>query len=1186
MQMKDPTIKRRERALTNCQPQGFALVVTLTLMVLLTILALGLLSLSAVTLRSSASGNAMSEARQNARLSLILAIGKLQSLAGQDTRVTANASLLSENNVPLTGVWRSWEGSDRDASGKPKAPDYTTKSQPADPSAPPQPNPSGRFLGWLASTNDSNTPDTTNFTGASSTATSDSVPLLASGGVSDPAEEIHLIPTRLPDADGAIAWFASGENSKAMVNKDPGEKPATPVEWISRNRSNGRPDPATFSLEKVASAAIIPGTASLALVDTAADKGKFHDLTGYATGLLTNTATGGWKKDLSLLSEGFSSLPADGLPLFTAKPGQVTEYAKAQPSSHAPKALLYPWANYRADPSRPAWAQVPPICSWSALADFATQWNSLSTSAASRTSMPAAVSDYGSSGNRFQWQERVRRSPQLARIHWIYSLCSTKSEQSNDPGNPDKWGKYRPALMVTPVVTLWNPYNIELTVSSFRITLQETSPIQFTFKVGANTYRPSSLSEITSAGSGYFRFDLKINQSVTLAPGASRIFGLNDNKPQDNSKANNIVLTPGYKPNGGFLFYGLDKGTKIYAEAGDTFSVEKTTYDATTREGGIETFRNGFGIIYDVVINGSNKAAHRMAYDATEMGGPSVMSALYPPLTDAVSASVSSVEGVRNRPFASAIFAYRMASPASNDPRHNHLASKGMLQTNPLAFYTEIGFGDSSTAITSMAGTGVYHPINAPYDFAFQDVNGWNDTLSIPQFETGTNSSYIVSGLTAGDGLTRCIVAEIPTRPLQSLGELQHFDARNNNPIPPFHFNLIGNGSANPVFAPDQLYVTTSKNDGMCNDDGYLLNHMLFDDWFFSSISPEHQDYGKSVKRSAQKVYEDHLRSKKRLPNRFYIPSPDAAGKSVTDSVADVFKSGKDATTGMFPYETVASKLEVSGMFNINSVSVDAWKALLRQSRDSEVPYYSANGAIQAGEAASFPYPRTSVAGDRATDTTSPISNPLFPDAAEYAGHRVLTEKQIDALAEEIVSEIRKRGPFLSLSEFVNRRVSTDKDLAIAGTIQKALDNLAARGSSPENPFEKLQSHATEITSLPPGNTHDYKFPEAALGSSAFGVPGWIRQADILTPLAPVISARDDTFTIRAYGDSRDAKNPSRILAKAWCEATVSRTAAYVDSTDPAAINPHSPEMKSAANKRYGRRFGIVSFKWLHPDEV
>jgi hypothetical protein len=124
------------------------------------------------------------------------------------------------------------------------------------------------------------------------------------------------------------------------------------------------------------------------------------------------------------------------------------------------------------------------------------------------------------------------------------------------------------------------------------------------------------------------------------------------------------------------------------------------------------------------------------------------------------------------------------------------------------------------------------------------------------------------------------------------------------------------------------------------------------------------------------------------------------------------------------------------------------------------------------------------------------------------------------------------------------------------------------------------------ITALPPGTTHDYKFPEAALGWSAFGVPGWIRQADILTPLAPILSARDDTFTIRAYGDARDRANPSKILASAWCEVVVTRQAAYVDPADPGEITPHSPAMKSAANKRHGRRYEIVSFRWLDDSEI
>jgi type II secretory pathway component PulK len=73
--------------------QGFALVVTLSLMVLLTVIAIGLLSLSSTSLRSSASGEAQSQAVANARMAVTMALGELQKEAGDDRRITADASL-------------------------------------------------------------------------------------------------------------------------------------------------------------------------------------------------------------------------------------------------------------------------------------------------------------------------------------------------------------------------------------------------------------------------------------------------------------------------------------------------------------------------------------------------------------------------------------------------------------------------------------------------------------------------------------------------------------------------------------------------------------------------------------------------------------------------------------------------------------------------------------------------------------------------------------------------------------------------------------------------------------------------------------------------------------------------------------------------------------------------------------
>ena len=130
--------------------------------------------------------------------------------------------------------------------------------------------------------------------------------------------------------------------------------------------------------------------------------------------------------------------------------------------------------------------------------------------------------------------------------------------------------------------------------------------------------------------------------------------------------------------------------------------------------------------------------------------------------------------------------------------------------------------------------------------------------------------------------------------------------------------------------------------------------------------------------------------------------------------------------------------------------------------------------------------------------------------------------------------------------------------------------------------------------SIPNYSNYASLFPYAIspyLGSrnNATGVPLEVNQANILLPLAPRLSARSDTFRIRAYGEVRDADD--NIIAQATCEAVVQRLPEYVDpDTDPTNNDPWDDDSETPTlntiNQTYGRRFEIQSFRWLDQSEV
>ena len=238
----------------------------------------------------------------------------------------------------------------------------------------------------------------------------------------------------------------------------------------------------------------------------------------------------------------------------------------------------------------------------------------------------------------------------------------------------------------------------------------------------------------------------------------------------------------------------------------------------------------------------------------------------------------------------------------------------------------------------------------------------------------------------------------------------------------------------------------------------------------------------------------------------------------------------------------------MDGAFNVNSTDVEAWTALLSGLRGEA--FQVEGGAPSPSSQSAFPRFR----------------HPAGKTDDNWNGFRALDDAQIRTLAENLVREIRLRGPFLSLGEFVNRRVE-DSALGKSGAIQAAID------AGKLNEQAKQESFSTD------------KYPSEAqnhiIADTGVGIPGFLTQADVLQSLAPVITVRSDTFTIRGYGEARDAAG--KVMARSWCEAVVQRTPQFVDPTDAAdaAIASITP-----TNQTFGRRFEITSFRQLSPSEI
>ncbi len=498
---------------------------------------------------------------------------------------------------------------------------------------------------------------------------------------------------------------------------------------------------------------------------------------------------------------------------------------------------------------------------------------------------------------------------------------------------------------------------------------------------------------------------------------------------------------------------------------------------------------------------------------------------------------------------------------------------------------------------------------------------GWNwfflpldNLLDAPVEISGSNSGYYGGGYTAENGVTNIVQQQLPVTPPLSIATLSHahlggfslateapaagytglknpvgteafrrLTAIGFNGLAPHTLQAIGNSYAHPNIPADKAYFTwlrqfagSATTEQPFADHSYLANKALWDEFFFSSISPKVTDAkvfsgGKTVKA----VAEDFFFNEQALPNPRIVPFLTGFDNNQLDELFTSYDQHKDGFA-----DKIAAHLMVEGPFNINSTSVAAWKALFSSLKEHDVTYLDAKSALVVGTNLDFqkvdgvPIPGGPLPNGKSYQGSS--TDPS--DSEQWTGFRELTDGEIEELATAMVKQVKLRGPFLSLSDFINRRLdgsSSAKELALKGALQAAIDDPdCSINAGFRSDLRKFTNREESFVNA--------QFPEAMEGPIAYGSAAYVDQADILRSFPAQLTPRGDTFVIRAYGDSLD--DAGNVVGRAWCEAVVQRLPEYLDPTDDSEVS--QADLNSLSNQNFGRRLAIVKFRWLNPSEI
>jgi hypothetical protein len=911
-----------------------------------------------------------------------------------------------------------------------------------------------------------------------------------------------------------------------------------------------------------------------------ADRG-FHDLTSRSAGIAADAGKGGLAVDLSRLFSNPTTLPADYQDRFLYSGTKV-------PLTPSPS--RFSGANPFPSPDP----------SWRLLHSHYRMYDklngglnpTLNTTTTPRQSSPPT----GSAVLNAPFFQSQQIAPVIAKAQFVFSLSFAwhpnhflpAAKVGNDSLRDDDKTKdfYATWLVVDPVITLWNPYNVNLRFTGGRIDLYRI-PLTFRlYKNGKSINRNDEYTHIAncfpnnlaSQKSAYYRLNLLPPDGypeIIMAPGEHIVLTASNHKTfyLNRFMDPGLDLRPGFTPpagkesldnpagetvggattvnicynaTGGAIGTDYDPAkthSSVAVKPGDIMQIEvkaapaPANTSATQPEtGGREV--SGFlkyyvgppsapirvgGIELDY---GSDLSTHLPSFSKSELPAIVVSGDIPKKVQGDIASAKPPVACAFKEPFL-------ISTIQLKTERNSKFLSRSWIDNSPVNFYASAGLDQKEPWASHQ------------YELKWEKMTDWQPATPSIEFNSENNRGYGGQGNTAADGLEFATHSSIPLAPALSLAQLRHAPLNTGGQLP-LTSQIVGNSFASPLLHATS--IRTMSGNRTLLDHSFLANSALFDQHFFSGLAEpggplDQPPTVNDPKARLTDAITGFFDTATPLPNssRFI---PHRGGRSTAEIAA--------ALTAADGYRKTAAYLLIDSPFNVNSTRVDVWEALLGSTFGSDVPQFKNGNLISAtGAGAAISRHLPSNGADFESQTT-----PLLQALSKWNGHRRLTAPQIRKLAEEIVEEVQSRGPFQSVAEFVNRRAEAGPH-SQAGALQTAIERAEINNA--------VLDPAKDI---PGGNTAD-------------GAPGVINQADILTPLAPILTARGDTFRIRAYGEAGPTGGTK---VKAWCEAVVQRVPEYIDPSQEPWVLPTA--LSNPGNFRFGRRYEIVSFRWLSPSEI